>query len=73
MQRKLKTGIKNYQNRMYRLNYKGNVFAEPLKVAQEAFDFSEQNSAITDLYDRNTWTSNLQMKRPIRTLCTMIV
>ena len=54
MQRKLKTAIKNYQNRMYRLNYKGNVLTEPLKDAQEATDSSEQNSTTTDLYDQNT-------------------
>jgi len=54
MQRKLKTAITNDQNYMYRSSYKGNVFTEPVKVAHEALDSSEQNSATTDLYDRNT-------------------
>jgi hypothetical protein len=51
---KLKTAIKNYQNHRYRLNYKGNVFAEPLKFAHEPLDSFKQNPATTDLYDRNT-------------------
>ena len=38
---------------MYRLNYKGNLLTEPLKVAHEGLDSSEQNSATTDLYGRN--------------------
>jgi hypothetical protein len=58
---------------MHRFNYKGNLFAEPLKFAHEALDSSGQNLATTFHMIETLRKLLHKLKRPIRTSCTMIV
>jgi hypothetical protein len=53
-QRKWKTAIKITKIVSTDLIIKETCLQNPWKVAHEALDSSEQNSATTDLYDRNT-------------------